>query len=647
MPRTLLKFTTAVLLPASFIVLAVLAFKLVPSIEIGIIIALLLLAIYLFVSEVIPVDTAAISIMILLGFWSWLGPALGLSEPLIGADKLFDGFSSNAVISIIAVMIIGASLDKTGVMTVIAGAISRIGSSAEKKIIPLTAGAAGIISSFMQNVGAAALFIPVVSRISARTNIPLSRLLMPMGFCAICGGTLTMVGSSPLILVNDLILSSNQGLAPDQQMQTFSLFAVTPIGLAILASSVLYFVVAGRWVLPTVRVASTEGVGTIEYIRDMYNIHHALYEVRVPAESSAVGLPVGEIESRYALRIVALRDARSVRLGPGGLSGDTTIEAGYALAVMAPPHTVERFSEAYQVTIEPQLRAFSSHLTQTHSGVAEIVIPHASTYINKTIRESLMRKQHGLTVLTIHRRGEDLTEGVIDMPMQSGDTLVCHTSWENLQQVERDRNFVVVTTEYPKEELRPQKVWHALAFFLVSMGLVIFTDMRLSVALMCGALGMVLSGVLRIDEAYNAVSWKTVFLLASLLPLGLAVETTGTAAWIANTILTLMGGVSTWALLCALAVLSTAFSLVMSNVGATVLLVPLAVNIAVGAGGDPALFAITVTLAASNSFLIPTHQVNALIIGPGGYRVKDFLRAGGAMTVIFLVVMLAMVNLVF
>jgi di/tricarboxylate transporter len=162
-----------------------------------------------------------------------------------------------------------------------------------------------------------------------------------------------------------------------------------------------------------------------------------------------------------------------------------------------------------------------------------------------------------------------------------------------------------------------------------------------------GALGMVLTGVLSIEEAYQAVSWKTVFLLASLIPLGLAVESSGTAAWIATQTLAALGEVPIWVIQAALATLATFFTLVMSNVGATVLLVPLAVNMALDTGADPAVFALTVAIATSNSFLLPTHQVNALIMGPGGYRVTDYMRAGGIMTVLFLVVALTMLNLVF
>jgi di/tricarboxylate transporter len=260
-----------------------------------------------------------------------------------------------------------------------------------------------------------------------------------------------------------------------------------------------------------------------------------------------------------------------------------------------------------------------------------------------------MRKTYGMAMIGLHRNGVTMREGenIRNIPLQAGDTLVVHTPWEVLPRIEKDKNFVVVTTEYPHEELRPHKVGWAALFFCVALGLVLFTDVRLSVALLTGAIGMVLSGVLSIDEAYESVSWKTVFLLASLIPLGLAVETSGTARWIAEQVLTVVGDMPIWVIQLAVASLATIFSLVMSNVGATVLLVPLAVNIAVGAGADPAVFALTVAIATSNSFLIPTHQVNALIMGPAGYRVADFMRAGGIMTVLFLLVLTVVMGLLY
>ncbi|MGD9386403.1 MAG: SLC13 family permease, partial [Thioalkalispiraceae bacterium] len=215
---------TAVINPKTLITLVVFVLvglyiaSVAPSIEIAWVCAILLLTVYLFAFEIVGVDVAAICIMVLLGLTGLAAPYMGLEQGLVDNNILFNGFASNAVMSIVAVMIIGAGLDRTGIMSQLAALIMRVGGSTEKRIIPLISGTVGVISSFMQNVGAAALFLPVVSRISSRTGLPMSRLLMPMGFTAILGGTMTMVGSSPLILLNDLILNSNAALPADKQM---------------------------------------------------------------------------------------------------------------------------------------------------------------------------------------------------------------------------------------------------------------------------------------------------------------------------------------------------------------------------------------------------------------------------------------------
>ena len=632
---------------AIFALAAVAMTFVVPNIQIAWVTAVLLFTIYLFAFEIVDVDVAAISILVLLGLSTLLAPLMGLEQGLVDTKQIFNGFSSNAVMSIIAVMIIGAGLDKTGIMSQVATFILKIGGKTETRIIPIISSTVGIISSFMQNVGAAALFLPVVSRISARSGLPMSRLLMPMGFCAILGGTVTMVGSSPLILLNDLILTSNQALPVESQMETWSLFSVTPIGLALVATGILYFVVAGRFVLPTNKGDDGSSHETTDYFDDTYGVDYEIYEVIVPAQSPIIGKNLDEIEADLAIRVVAIEKGDGIRFGSQGVDRSVGIEAGTIMGVLAADEIFEHFVTASKVEVKKEFEVFSDALIPTKAGIAEVVIAPGSHLIGKTARDVWMRKTYGLSLLAIHRGGETITReggGVRDTPFQSGDALVVHTNWMDLSHLESDRNFVVITTEYPHEEERPHKLKAATLFFAIALGLVLFTDLRLSVALLTGAIGMILSGVLSMDEAYEAVSWKTVFLLASLIPLGLAVETSGTAAWIADQTLSVLGGLPTWVLQLAIAILATFFTLVMSNVGATVLLVPLAVNIAIGAGANPAVFALTVAIATSNSFLIPTHQVNALIMGPGGYRVADYMRAGGVMTILFLAVSMIMLE---
>lgn len=621
------------------------------SFEMAVVMAALAFTILLFVSEIIRIDLAAILVLVVIGILSYL-PGL---ERLADVNHLFDGFASNAVISIIAVMIVGAGLDKTGIMNKVAAVILKHGGSTEARVLPIVSGTVGFISSFLQNVGAAALFLPVVSRISTRSGIPLSRLLMPMGFCAILGGTMTMVGSSPLILLNDLIITANTSLPGEQKMETFGLFSVTPIGVVLIVTGILYFLLLGRWVLPNAGSSESTGTGqgTQDYLKRVYGLKADVFEVEVPADSTLVGEILADINHENHLYIIS-----TFYRGKTSMLQVLTAEiaAPCRLAIIGRKAAVDEFAEKFGLRVLPELDIFVEEFAATNAGIAEVVIPPDSKIVGKCPRDLLFRKNYGLSLLAIHR-GEDTlshveTENHISTQIgleefHAGDMLVAHTKWDNLTQLKQNRDFVIVTSDFPQEKLRPHKVGWALFFFAVSLSMILFTDVRLSLCLLTGAVGMLLSRVLSIDEAYNAVGWNTVFLLACLIPLGQAVQNTGTAEWIAQNILKILDGWPIWSLQAGLAVLATAFSLVMSNVGATVLLVPLAVSIAVAAGGDPAIFALTVAISTSNSFIIPTHQVNALIMGPAGYKVKDFVKSGSIMTLLFLVVSLAMLNIVF
>lgn len=619
--------------------------------EMAVVVGALAFTVFLFVSEVIRVDLAAILVLVIIGILSYI-PGL---ENLADVNHLFDGFASNAVISIIAVMIVGAGLDKTGIMNKVAAQILKHGGTTETRVVPIVSGTVGFISSFLQNVGAAALFLPVVSRISARTGIPLSRLLMPMGFCAILGGTMTMVGSSPLILLNDLILTANSGLPPEAQMEPFGLFSVTPIGAALVFTGIAYFMIAGRWVLPSAppRVDGASGQGTSDYLQRVYGLKASVFEVDVPEDSPLVGQVLADINLENHLYIISTYHRGKVSMVQI-LTAE--IAAPCRLAIVGKDVVVEEFAEKFDLTIRPALDVFAEEFAPTNAGIAELVIPPDSQLIGKSPRELLLRKTYGLSLLAIHRGEETLSHveygdhaatAIGLEKFRTGDMLVAHTRWENLVRIKRDRDFVVVTADFPQDELRPHKVNWALFFFAISLGMILLTDVRLSLCLLTGAVGMLLSRVLSIDEAYRAVGWNTVFLLASLIPLGQAVQNTGTAEWIAQQILIALDGWPIWSLQVGVAILATAFSLVMSNVGATVLLVPLAVSIAVAAGANPAVFALTVAISTSNSFIIPTHQVNALIMGPAGYKVTDFVKSGGIMTVLFLIVSMVMLNLVY
>ncbi|MFQ5546235.1 MAG: SLC13 family permease, partial [Acidiferrobacterales bacterium] len=540
------------------------------------VLGVLALTITLFVSELVRVDVTALTIMVLLGVSGLVG------FEVLQPGQVFSGFSSNAVISIIAVMIMGAGLDKTGLMNEIARPIIRFAGNTEIRLIATISGTIGVISSFMQNIGAAALFLPAVGRIATRTRIPLGRLLMPMGFCAILGGTMTLVGSSPLILLNDLVDTANANLPPGIHLiPRFHLFDVTPIGLLLIATGVVYFALLGKYVLPTSRGTEPFTPNTMGYLTQTYNLLGDVFQIAVPAGSSLIGRNIDYLreQSNYKISVVALQRDGDIRLAP---VRDTVFQAGDVLGLLGKEEDMHAFAQRFKLEQRTDMGALADALSPTYSGISEIVIAPRSSLMGKTMREIKFRQRYSATILAIYRSDAPITEKLSDIRFQAGDALLIHSSWQALALLDSDPDFIVMTV-YPRQDLetRPEKVKYAVLFLVVAIGLVVFTDLRLAVCLMTGTIGMILTGVLRIDEAYRSVDWRTVFLLASLIPLGIAVENSNTAAWIAQHVLAFLGDMPGWVLLAAVALLTTVFTLVMSNVGATVLLVPLAIKIAV------------------------------------------------------------------
>ena len=248
--------------------------------------------------------------------------------------------------------------------------------------------------------------------------------------------------------------------------------------------------------------------------------------------------------------------------------------------------------------------------------------------------------------MAVNRGDQVFREDIRSIVLKAGDMLVFHSIWRDLRTAGEKRDFVVVT-DYPKEEQRPHKLWHALLVFGIALGLALSAEVAVPVALMAGVVGMLLTGVLNMDEAYAAINWKTVFIMACLIPLGWAMDTTGAAAWVAQQVLERLGDQPVWAWQAALALLATGFALVITNVGATVLMVPMAINVALAVGGNPTEFALIVALSASNNFISVSNPVLSMVSGPAGYRGVDLLKIGAPITVLYISVVLVVVNLMF
>lgn len=597
--------------------------------EIALVFMVIGVAVFLFATELARVDVVALIMMTSL-------PILGLVTP----REAFLGLSSNAVISIIAVIIIGAGLDRSGVMNFVADPIVKFSGASINRLIASVSGAVGVISSFMQNIGAAALFLPATMRVSKQLNVPLSKLLMPMGFCAILGGTVTLVGSSPLILLNDLL--QNAGL------EEFGLFSVTPIGLMLLASGIGYFLLFKRFVLPSRSGAEGQEVGGALLALEKYGGASAIVEVEVPPDFEYHGATLEKLafRRRFLVTVVAIKRSNSeeIIIPP---ERSAQVLQGDSIAFIGDRSNIDKMAKFYKLRIRLSLKAFQRALASANAGRIEGIVSPNSELVGATLREKKFIRNYHIAPVALYRTNKVFRAGHADIPLRAGDALLLFGTWRSFAELKNSPDLILSASAI-QEVFESEKSAKALSAFAIALALVIFRgplgsigiDLSLSVCLMVGALLMILLKVLSIDDAYKAIDWRTVFLLGGLLPLGLATEKSGAAAYIANAVLAGLGDVSPLILLLVIAVLATGFSLVISNVGATALLIPIAINMANGVGADPRIAAMVVAIAVSNSFILPTHQVNALLMGPGRYRTTDFMLAGAGMSVIFICVTL-------
>jgi di/tricarboxylate transporter len=348
--------------------------------------------------------------------------------------------------------------------------------------------------------------------------------------------------------------------------------------------------------------------------------------------------------------VASAEDEDSCKIAP---LPEDAIRPGMILCAYGPEKAVERFVEEYGLVLRQEPQCFKDTMfNPSLAGIVEGVISPRSSLIGRSIRQIRFRETFGVNALAIHQSGKTYYRQLADRPLQSGDAVLMHGTWEQFHALEDLHRNLIIITPFEEEFHKPGKSTQALVCFLVTLSLMIlssfyfqkqpYNPIPLSVCLMVGAIGMVLTRVITINEAYHAVDWRTVFLLGGLIPLGMAMDQTGTAEWIARGIVFGLGSLmSPLLLLIVLAVLSCGFTMVISNVGACTLLVPLGISIAHHIGVDPRVAAVVVGLGVSNSFILPTHQVNALYMGPAGYQTRDYIKIGGLLAILYIVILVA------
>jgi len=576
---------------------------------------ILIATVVMLVFEFVRIEVAALLCMLVLGWTGVLTP-----------HEAFSGFSSNAVIAMMAVMILGQGIAKTGIMDRFSQAVLRRVGTNKSKVIGLMSLSVGLLSGLIQNIGAAALFLPGMLNISRQGKIPASAMIMPIGFAAILGGTLSMVGSGPLILINDLL--HNAGLA------TFGLFSVTPVGILLLFSGISFFLLFGKFVLPD---SPPQGqlVSEQDKLVAVLQLPHHIRHYTIPPNSPLIGKTTEQsgVWDKFNLHILGIARDKDVEYAPWR---ETKFETGQELALLGNEEDVIRFASVHKLMLQRQPYPFTSLHDPDRAGFAEVIIPPRSELVGQTIRKFALRKRHAVEPVMLFSKGEEIKGDFSDHQILPGDTIIVHGLWEKISDLKASSDFVVATP-FVVRERDQSKAWVASLCFLGAIGLTL-VGAPISMAFFTGAIAMVLARVLTIQEAYQAIEWKVVFLLAGLIPLGIAMQKSGTAAFLAERVMMLVQGGHPILVVLTVAVLSTLFSLFMSNVGAIVVLAPLVMSMAQISGLDPRPLALLAAVCTANSFILPTHQVNALLMSSGGYRNADYFRAGGGMTLLFLFV---------
>jgi di/tricarboxylate transporter len=526
-------------------------------------------------------------------------------------------------------------------MNSVAGQIIKIVGRSELRIMAVISLTVAFISSFMQNIGAAALFMPATMRISRQLNFSVGRILMPMGFCAIIGGCLTLVGSSPLIMLNDLMEAwwlNNPKAGIIQPFSPFGLLDVTPIGIVLLLTAIVYFALFGKKLLPADACSLDDGCMD-RRLQEIYGDEVGRsYELAVPAYYPNQTLGELKIRPRYHITVVGIakNDGYKKEFAP---TKESVIEAGDSLWVMSSEKNIKRLVNDQGWLVKPEHDVFADENFPDESGVVEgVVIPH-SNLSQHTMEELQFRGLFQINPLAIVRGDKIIMDEINVTELQQGDTILMQGRWKQFRLLV-DQMDIALIDDIRGEELKPERTRCAIFFLIMALTLALVFEVKLSIALLTGALGMILTRIIPADRAYEAVDWRTVFLLSGLIPLGTAFEITGTAAYIAQKVLAAVGDPSPLLLMLVISLLTSFFSLVASNVGATVLMIPLAMNMAFAIGSNPLVAALVVAVSASNTFILPTHQVNALIMRPGGYKTMDYIKAGLGMSVLYIGVLM-------
>jgi di/tricarboxylate transporter len=574
-------------------------------------------ALLLFISEKLRVDLVALMVLVSLTL-------TGLITP----EEAFSGFASPAVITVWSVFIISGGLTRSGVADVIARFILRLAGGRPVRLLILIMLTVGVMSAFMNNIGAVAILLPAVVSVAREMKISPSKLLIPLAWASLMGGNITLIGTPPNILASS-ILETYEGIP------NFTFFDFAPMGLIVLTTGVLYMVLVGRHLLPE----RTPGTG----LSQDYPIREYLTEVQFQPDSILLGKTLREVDwGEVTVLHIYTQDGDKLNA-----RSDHRLQEGDTLLVEASADSLLQASQTLGLAPIPEGNRGLARIPDGSLELAEVVLSPKSRLRGASLAEIDFRTRYGLSVLAIRHEGETLFSRLAEIPLQFGDSLLVEGKTARLDLLRRDPNFLILDTQPPLLPRRTRKAPLTVAILFGGLITVTVGVLPVPVALLIGAILMVLSGALSMDEAYQSIEWKSVFLIAGMLPMGVAMEVTGTAQLLADWIVALIGDLGPMAVLVGIYVMTGLLTEVMSNAAATVLVTPIAIDAALQLGVNPRAFVIGVVLAASTSFLMPIgHQVNVIVFGPGGYKFSDYTRVGVFLNLILLLIVILTLPLI-
>ncbi len=571
--------------------------------------------------------------------------SLMLSGVLTTGEALA-GFGSSVVILVAALLVIGEMLDRTGVARAVGDWILKRGGSNETHLLILIMAAAGILGSVMSSTAIVAIFIPIVLRIAAETKLNASRMLMPMSYAALISGMLTLIATTPNIVVHEELKTSG--------FDGFGFFSFAPVGMAVLVVSIVYVLFIGRRLLPgevSTNASEQRGRSLWELWKD-YDIGEKIDRLRITAESPLAGITIAEsrLESRYDVRIHGiLRRASGGEERIAAPAPGSQLQAGDVLLVVGKPENNDRLLAGESLARQPATPRDRQRWLWEMGAVSVLVHPESSL-IGKSLREAEFRSNYDVHVLGV-RRGKQALEGFKDEALHASDSLLVTGPWSKIQHLQsQTRDFV--TLEMPAEcaDIVPsyRRMPVALAILVVMVLVTVFDLVPLVTAVLMAALAAVFTRCLTMEDAYRAIHWSSLVLIAGMLPLADALNRTGGTQLIVDALLSAMGDASPYKMLTVIFFLTAALGLVLSNTASAVLVAPIAIYTAAALGVSPYPFAVAVLIAASAAYSTPVSTpVVTLVVDPGRYRFTDFVKVGVPLLLLTYLVTLLVAPLIF